>query len=126
MDNIPRAYTGPCATRPDTTNDAAVALLLNPYDNCSREVNRDLRVYFSKYENEPLENGKHSWGSAARQGSIHALWYSKFPGETLHYGVARYEGRDYAYEFHTKDSQYDLGLMDTGRYVCSGTINVAK
>jgi hypothetical protein len=105
---------------PDTAiNGVAASLLLNTYDNCSRFVNRDMRaVFFKKSEEISL------FGISGKQGSAHALWYSKFPGETLHYGVAKYKGRDYAYEFHTKGNQYDLGIMDTNRYICAGLINV--
>jgi uncharacterized protein YecT (DUF1311 family) len=115
-ENILHTSIGLCGIHPNTANSVAAALLLNPYDNCSREANRDWRAYFKKY-----------WagqGSANMQGSVHALWYTKLPGETLHYDVAKYKGRDYAYELHTKGNQYDLGLMDTGRYVCAGLVNV--
>jgi hypothetical protein len=99
-------------------NGVAAAMLLSPYDNCSREANRDWRAHFYK-------NGIDTdFGSSNKQGSVHTLWYTKLPGETLHYGVARYKGRDYAYELHTKGNQYDLGLMNTGRYVCAGLVNV--
>jgi uncharacterized protein YecT (DUF1311 family) len=122
-DNISREYIysleercGNCAE--PTINGVGAALLLNTADNCSREINRDWRAFFFKAGVTP------QIASSLKQYFVHALWYTKLPGETLHYGVARYKGRDYAYELHTKGNKFDLGLMDTGRYVCAGTINV--
>jgi uncharacterized protein len=82
QDNLPLKhqyfyYCEGCAD--PAVNGVAAALLLNPYDNCSREANRDWRARFYK-------NGMDTdFGSSNKQGSVHALWYTKLFGETLHY-----------------------------------------